>query len=120
MKNRTEAIAFYILFLFIISLLNGQLVYTQEKQAKQIVTAIYIPLADHYAGIVAYEKYRDKMQYADYRIERMKSWPMLRARFMSGEVDMAYIICPQAMDMFAEKPNFRWVSLLHRDGNALA
>jgi len=50
----------------------------------------------------------------------MKSWPLLRARFMSGEVDVAYIICPMAMDMFDEKPNFRWVSLLHRDGNALA
>ncbi len=24
------------------------------------------------------------------------------------------------MDMFREKPNFRWVSLMHRDGNALA
>ena len=87
---------------------------------KQVVKAIYIPLADHYAGLVAFEKYRDKMKHADYQIERMKSWPLLRAYFMSGEVDMAYIICPQAMDMFRENPNFRWVSLMHRDGNALA
>jgi hypothetical protein len=27
-------------------------------------------LADHYPGIVAYEKYRDKMEKADYKIER--------------------------------------------------
>lgn len=87
---------------------------------KQPIKAIYIPLADHYAGIVAYEKYRGEMEKADYTIERMKSWPLLRAYFMSGEVDMAYIVCPMAMDMFAEKPGFRWVSLLHRDGNALA
>ncbi len=33
---------------------------------------------------------------------------------------MAYIISPMAMDMFAQKPDFRWVSLMHRDGNALA
>lgn len=52
---------------------------------KQIVKAIYIPLADHYAGIVAYEKYRDQMEAADYQIERMKSWPLLRAYFMSGK-----------------------------------
>ncbi len=89
-------------------------------EEKQPIKAIYIPLADHYAGIVAYEKYRDDMQKADYVIERMKSWPLLRAYFMSGEADMAYIICPMAMDMFDEKPDFRWVSLLHRDGNALA
>lgn len=87
---------------------------------KKTIRAIYIPLADHYPGVVAFEKYRDKMEKADYRIERMKSWPLLRAYFMSGEVDMAYIISPMAMDMFAERPDFRWISLLHRDGNALA
>ena len=48
-------------------------------QDKQVVKAIYIPLADHYAGIIAFEKYRDAMQHADYQIERMKSWPLLRA-----------------------------------------
>ncbi len=92
---------------------------TSWAEEKKTITAIYIPLADHYPGIVAYEKYKDKMEKADYRIERMKSWALLRAYFMSGEVDMAYIICPMAMDMFAQRPNFRWVSLLHRDGNAL-
>lgn len=91
-----------------------------ESNMRETVKAIYIPLADHYAGIVAYEKYRDQMTHADYQIEQIKSWPLLRAYFMSGEVDMAYIICPQAMDMFRERPDFRWVSLMHRDGNALA
>jgi len=120
MKNGirlNKSIVFFAFSLMIISFPSGQVAYSQEKET---ITAIYIPLADHYPGIVAYEKYRDKMQYADYRIERMKSWPLLRARFMSGEVDMAFIICPQAMDMFRKKPNFRWVSLIHRDGNALA
>ena len=88
--------------------------------SKEPIKALYIPLADHYAGIVAYEKYRGEMKEADYTIERMKSWPLLRAYFMSGEVDMAYIICPMAMDMFKEDPKFRWVGLMHRDGNALA
>ena len=91
-----------------------------QDHAKQPIKAIYIPLADHYPGIVAYERYRDSMQRADYRIERMKSWPLLRACFMSGQVDVAFIICPQAMDMYRERPDFRWVSLMHRDGNALA
>ncbi len=93
---------------------------TVNAQEKQTIKAVYIPLADHYAGIVAYEKYRDQMQKADYSLERMQSWALLRAYFMSGETDLAYIIAPMAMDMFAEKPGFRWVSLLHRDGNALA
>ena len=112
---------------FLVSAAQGQEQDSASEKSQELVEdnrktikAIYIPLADHYPGIVAYEKYRDQMKHADYQIERMKSWPLLRAYFMSGEVDMAYIICPQAMDMFREKPNFRWVSLLHRDGNALA
>ncbi|MCU7847195.1 MAG: ABC transporter substrate-binding protein [Candidatus Thiodiazotropha sp. (ex Lucinoma kastoroae)] len=87
---------------------------------RQPIKAIYVPLADHYAGIVAYEKYRDRMQYADYSIKRMTSWMLLRAYFLSGEVDMAFTMSPLAMDMFRESPNFRWISLLHRDGNAMA
>ena len=87
---------------------------------KKPIKAIYIPLADHYAGIIAFEKYRDQMVHADYTIERMKSWDLLRAYFQSGEVDMAYVISPMAMDMFRERPKSRWVTMMHRDGNALA
>ncbi len=91
-----------------------------ESNTRTVIKSIYIPLADHYAGIIAYEKYRDQMVHADYQIEQMKSWPLLRSNFMSGGADLAYIISPQAMDMFNERQNFRWVSLMHRDGNAMA
>lgn len=64
--------------------------------AGQPIKAIYIPLADHYAGIVAYEKYRAEMKAADYTIEQMKNWDLLRAYFRTGEVDLAFIICPMA------------------------
>ncbi|MEO2048631.1 MAG: ABC transporter substrate-binding protein [Pirellulales bacterium] len=106
----------------VLCLLGGSGFATTEVAVadKQPIKAIYIPLADHYAGVITFEKYSVQMEHADYQIEQMKSWPMLRAYFMSGEVDMAYIICPQAMDMFRENANFRWVSLMHRDGNAMA
>lgn len=87
---------------------------------KQTIKALYIPLADHYAALVAYERYRKKMKYADFKIQKMKNWDLLRAYFQSGEVDMAYVMSPLAMDMFNEKPHFRWIGLMHRDGNALA
>ena len=92
-------------------------VFSAERQK---ITALYIPLADHYAAIVAYEKYRNEMQYADFEIIQMKSWPDLRGKFEAGQCDMAFIICPMAMDMFKANPDFRWVSLMHRDGNAMA
>jgi len=84
------------------------------------IKALYIPLADHYAALVAYERYRQQMKYADFQIEKMKNWDFLRAYYQSGEVDMAFVMSPLAMDMYAEKPHFRWVGLMHRDGNALA
>ncbi len=84
------------------------------------VKALYIPLADHYAALVAYERYRDQMQYADFQIKRMKNWDLLRAYFQSGEADMAFVMSPLAMDMYRETQNFRWIGLMHRDGNALA
>ncbi len=92
---------------------------TADETKKKIEIA-YIPLADHYPLIIAYEKYRDKMKFADLHITQMKSWDFLRSYFREDSTDMAGIICPMAIDMFSEKADFRWVSLLHRDGNALA
>lgn len=91
-----------------------------ENSIKKTIKALYIPLADHYAALVAYERYRDKMEYADFQLEQMKNWDLLRAYFQSGEIEMAYVMTPLAISMFQEKPHFRWVGLMHRDGNALA
>ena len=89
-------------------------------QAKEKIHALAIPLADHYAGIVAYELYRSQMKEADYSIEIMRSWPSLRGKFMAHKADLAYVISPMAMNMFRDDNSIRWVSLIHRDGNALA
>ncbi len=87
---------------------------------RTFIRALYIPVADNYTGIVAFEKYRDKMVYADFSLERMASWPELRAYFSSGEIDIAFITSPLAMDMFLEDPGFRCISLMHRGGGAMA
>jgi len=92
----------------------------QAQPPKKTIKALYIPLADHYAALVAYERYNKEMIYADFQIQQMKNWDLLRAYFQSGEVDMAYVMSPLAMDMYNEKPHFRWIGLMHRDGNALA
>ncbi|WP_231562027.1 ABC transporter substrate-binding protein [Colwellia psychrerythraea] len=102
--------------LLLIMLMSSSISYAE----KQSIKAIYIPLADHYASIIAYEKYRDKMVHADFSLEQMKNWDLLRAYFQSGEVDMAFVMSPLAMDMFRERPKARWVGMMHRDGNALA
>jgi len=104
-----------LVLLFVLITFN---LYAQET--KQKIHALYIPLADHYAALVAFERYASQMKYADFEIEQMPNWDLLRAYFQSGEVDMAYVMTPLAIDMYNEKAHFRWIGLMHRDGNALA
>ena len=85
------------------------------------IKAIGIPLADHYAAIVAYEKYRHEMKYADFQLLLLPGPKLVRYYFRSEpDADIAFNVCPMVMDMFSERPDFRWISLIHRDGNALA
>ena len=94
---------------------------TPATEGRTKIKALYVPLADHYAAaVVAHAKYRQEMQKCDYEVQMMKSWPSLRGKFSAGQADVAFVICPMAMDMFAQKGNLRFVSLVHRDGNALA
>lgn len=101
-------------------LLSIGLALTITAQAKEKIHVSYIPLADHYPAIIAHAKYRQEMKEADFELEMFKRWQDLRGKFMAGQTDVALIINPLAMEMFAEKSNFRFVSLIHRDGNALA
>jgi NitT/TauT family transport system substrate-binding protein len=106
----------FVIFLYLL-MFN---VVQAERIERQKIKALYIPLADHYAAILAYERYRNKMKYADFELLKMKNLDFLRAYFNSGKADMAYIQSPLAMDMYQKKPNFRWIGLMHRDGSALA
>lgn len=108
----------YLPACLILALIFNPLVAGTATAGKQTIKALYIPLADHYAALMAYEKYHHKMKHADFQIEQMKNSDLLRAYFQSGEVDMAYVMSPLAMDMYNEKPHFRWIGLMHRDGNA--
>ncbi len=93
---------------------------SEKSITKQNIKALYIPLADHYAAIVAYEKYGTQMKHANFQIKQMKNWDLLRAYFQNNGADMAYVMSPLALDMYHEKAHFKWVGLMHRDGNALA
>jgi len=119
--NNPKSLKFYLTLLLSIFFATGyNATAIAENSIRKTIKALYIPLADHYAALVAYERYRDKMQFADFQLEQMKNWDLLRAYFQSGEVDMAYVTTPLAISMFQEKPHFRWIGLMHRDGNALA
>ena len=45
------------------------LVVSMSYAQKMPIKAVAIPLADHYAAIVAYEKYKNQMQHAEYSIK---------------------------------------------------
>jgi NitT/TauT family transport system substrate-binding protein len=111
----------YLLIFVLICFFSGGPMAKQPIGKKERIKAIGIPLADHYAGIVAYEKYRSKMKKADYQLMLLSSPNLVRRYFNSKpDADIAFNVCPMVMDMFVENPGFKWVSLIHRDGNALA
>ncbi len=108
---------YHLLYLLLLWPLLG----SSAPAERQRILAITIPLADHYAGIVAYEKYRERMEFADYQLKMLPGPGLVRAYFRSEpDADIAFNVSPMVMDMFAKQPDFRWVSLIHRDGNALA
>ena len=112
-----------VLIIFLASILSHMAIAADQSSdvsLKQSVNAAYIPLADHYAALIAFEKYRSKMKHADFTLSRMKSWPLLRAYFLDGQADMAFVMSPLAMDMYRVSPTFKWIGQMHRDGNALA
>lgn len=90
------------------------------SQKRQEIHAVYIPLADHYAALVAHYKYKDQMTKAKFTLKVMENWPTLRKNFTEKKSDLAFILSPLAMDMFHTNKTFQWVSLMHRDGSALA
>lgn len=96
------------------------IVFSALVEAKTPIKALYVPLADHYAGIVAYERYAGKMQHADFQIEQSSNWDLLRTLFQEKQADIAFVMAPLALDMYLENPDFKWIGLMHRDGNALA
>ncbi len=100
--------------------LSFLLILFNSLEAKDKISALYIPLADHYAAIVAYERYANKMKYADFRIIQMKNWDLLSSYFLSKKADMAFVMAPLALDMYSKNPYFKWIGLIHRNGNALA
>jgi NitT/TauT family transport system substrate-binding protein len=105
----------------VVVLLLALLLSSTVLAERQRIKAIGIPLADHYAAILAYEKYREQMQHADFQLLILPGPELVRAYFRSeADADLALLVSPMVMDMFARKPDFRWVSLIHRDGNALA
>ncbi|WP_343226077.1 ABC transporter substrate-binding protein [Psychromonas sp. psych-6C06] len=108
-----------IKLIFILIIAFSSLAYSAPSK-KQTIRALYVPLADHYAALVAYDRYKNKMIHANFQILQMKNWDFLRAYFQSGKADMAYVMSPLAMDMYHRNPNFKWIGLMHRDGNALA
>lgn len=116
-RRQLKVISRLILIMTCWTFISGALCIADERIP---VHAIGIPLADHYPGIVAYEKYRHQMKEADFELKLLPGPKLVRAYFLSQpDADICFNVCPMVMDMFLKKPVFRWISLIHRDGNAL-
>jgi NitT/TauT family transport system substrate-binding protein len=109
-----------LLLIFLSVLSDTAHAVTPARPSKTRIKAIGIPLADHYPGIIALEKYGPTMKSADFQFEMLPGPELVRAYFTSEEdADIAFNVSPMVIDMFIKNPDFKWVSLIHRDGNAL-
>jgi NitT/TauT family transport system substrate-binding protein len=92
---------------------------TAAEPARQTVRLLYLPIADHYAALLAHGRYRGRFVHAEFVVERMDDPSLLRARFREPDVDLALQFAPLALEMYLRNPEFRWIGLAHRDGGAL-
>lgn len=94
---------------------------TAHSDDREQIKLIGLPLSDHYAAIIAYEKYRKQMKHAKMRLKLLSRPELVRAYFISErDADTAMVAAPMALDMYAKDPDFHWITLLHRGGGALA
>lgn len=63
---------------FLFHLLFSELAVAGTPAAgKQTINALHIPLADHCAALVAFERYRDKMKHTDFTLTKRWKWLLL-------------------------------------------
>jgi hypothetical protein len=58
-----------------------------ENSTRKTIKELYITLADHYAASVAYGRYRDKMQYADFQLQQIMDFA-IEGEILNEAVDM--------------------------------
>jgi NitT/TauT family transport system substrate-binding protein len=88
--------------------------------AREPIRVACVATAVNYALLLAAARYAPSFVDATLHLEILEGPELVRARFREPDADMALLGAPMAIEMFARRPEFRWIGLASRDGSALA
>ena len=84
--------------------------------AKQTLRVGYLPIIDHLILGMTKEKQLDKV---DLQLEKKFGWNEVGDALKAGEIDLAFILAPYAMDVYFSEKNIKLLLLSHRDGSII-
>ena len=90
--------------------------------SKKMLKVGYLPIVDHLILGVTNHKLQNGLESNEhYEIEPVKkfSWNEVGDALTAGEIDIAFMLIPYAMDLYFTKPNIKLILLSHRDGSII-
>ncbi|MCL1884841.1 MAG: ABC transporter substrate-binding protein [Defluviitaleaceae bacterium] len=84
--------------------------------AKANLRVGYLPIVDHLILGMAKEKQLEK---TDLQLEKKFGWNEIGDSLKAGEIDVAFMLAPYAMDLFYSEKNVKLLLLSHRDGSVI-
>ncbi|MCL2386673.1 MAG: ABC transporter substrate-binding protein [Defluviitaleaceae bacterium] len=82
--------------------------------AKQTLRVGYLPIIDHLILGMTKEKQLEKV---DLEMVQKVGWNEIGDALKAGEVDVAFMLAPYAMDLYYSEKNVKLLLLSHRDGS---
>lgn len=89
-------------------------------EGKRLLSAAHIQITDHLSlGILKHLLATDKLSSQFFELETvcMPSWNPVQKALETGEVDVAFILAPIAMDLFSFGASIKIVLLAHKNGS---
>ena len=90
--------------------------------AKQKLRVGYLPIIDHLIlGITKHkqEKGIESPQNVELELQKKLGWNEVGDALKAGEIDVAFMLAPYAMDVFYSEKNIKLLLLSHRDGSII-
>jgi len=90
--------------------------------AKTKIRIGHLPIIDHL--ILGMSKHKleqgiEDLQHVEIETVQMFGWNEVGDALLKGDIDMAFMLAPYAMDLYHTKPEFKLVLLGHRDGSII-
>ena len=80
----------------------------------------YLPITDHLIlGLTKNKIEKGLENTPDFEMVQKFGWNEVGEALMNGEIDMAFMLAPYAMDLFHAKKNIKLLLLSHRDGSII-